>query len=1054
MLLMAFFVGGTILMAQVNVRGRVTDEKGAALIGAGVSVKGTTTGVLTDLDGNFQLTVPNANAVLLITYTGYVSREIALEGRTALDIVLEEDIKTLEEFVVVGYGTQRRSDLTGSISSIKGADIAIAPVQSFDQALQGRAAGVNVITPNGVLNNPPVFRIRGVNSVNLSSQPLIVIDGVPTFTGDLRTGNNSAANNPLGNINPADIESIEILKDASAGAIYGSRAANGVILVTTKRGAKGRTRVTYDAWAGINQPFRLWDLLNAEQYMLIKNEAQVNAGGPSDFFRPSFDPDGNMIDTRWYDYVYRNGFSHNHNLNFSGGNENTTYFLSLGFTQQEGMIQRNDFNRTQARLNLDHKLIKNVTVGTSINYTSSNNFSPNTGSLSGQAFSTAGLGRLPLVVSPNVAPYVDATGRIGSYSPREGFNYNIAGNNLIGIMNNQGPVGFYNPAFIINENKHTSRNDHFIANVYADVKILPGLNFRSLYGVDRLSIESQTFWSPLHGDGFGQGGFAENVQDRLDRWNWQNILTYDIAINDNNNLSFMIGNEQQYTQRNRWGAQRTQIADPFFTTFQGNFTTINPAFNFQTENYLISYLGRINYDFNRLLFLSANYRRDGYSAWAPGNKYGDFFGGSAGLVLSNLDFWQNSLGNTVNFFKLRGSWGQVGNSEVSDFASLSLFGSGLYGPDATLVFAQAGNTALTWESSTKLDLGFNFGLWNDKVQGEFAYYQNVIDGLILAVPQAPSKGIPGNSINANVGSMTNSGVELSLTYNAVRSKDFDWSINFNITTQRNIINRLGPDSSDIFAATSGLETTNVTRIGESIGSLYAVQTAGVNPENGRRIFLRRQIVNGDTTFIQVQYDHSAPPASRWTLLDGTPTGAVSLANSGVIFGPTLPTYFGGFINDFRYKNFDMNIMFQFQGGNYIYNGTQAGLRDMRFWNNSTDVLDRWTEQNPNGTIPKVVFGDNVSNGSAIPISENVQKGDFIRLRNISLGYTLPRDVARRAGMSNLRVYGQIQNAFVITQYAGSDPEISSNGASNIAPGVDRNSVGQARTYTVGVQVGF
>jgi TonB-linked SusC/RagA family outer membrane protein len=1054
MLLLAFFVAGTVAMAQVNVSGKITDERGDPLIGASVSVQGTTTGTITDFDGKYELRVPNTNVVLVVSYTGYMTREIALEGRSSLDVTLSEDTKMIEELVIVGYGTQRRSDLTGSVSSIKGSDIALAPVQSFDQALQGRAAGVNIITPNGMLNNPPVIRIRGINSVNLSSQPLIVIDGVPTYSGDLRSGNNSAANNPLGNINPADIESIEVLKDASAGAIYGSRAANGVILVTTKRGTKGKTRVSYDAWAGINQPFRLFDLLNAEQYMTIKNEAQVNAGGPADFYRPSFDADGRMIDTDWYKYVMRNGFSHNHNLNFSGGNDATTYFVSLGFTQQEGMLQRNDFDRVQARLNVDHQLIKRVKVGTSINYTSSQNMAPNSGSLPGQAFSTSGLGRLPLITAPNVAPYINDEG-IGAYDLADGFRYNITANNQMGQMNNRGQIGFVNPAVVVNENEHTSRNDHFIANVYADLEILKGLNFRTIYGIDRLSIENRTFWTPIHGDGFGQGGFAENINDRLDRWNWQNILTYNVSLNERNNFSFLIGNEQQYTTRDRWGAQRTQIADPFFTTFQGNFTTINPAFNFQTENYLISYLGRANYDFDRMLFLTANFRRDGYSAWAPGNKYGNFWGGSAGFVVSELSGWQSLAGNTVNFLKARASYGQVGNSAVADFASLSLFGSGLYGPDATLFFGQAGNTALTWESSTKLDAGFSFGMFNDKLQGEFAYYRNDIDGLILAVPQAPSKGIPGNSIDANVGSMTNSGIELSLTYNAIRSRDFDWTVNLNITTQKNVVNQLGPDGSDIFGATSNLETANITRIGQPIGSLYAVQTAGVNPANGQRIFLRRQVVNGDTSFVQVQYNHAAPPASRWTLVsDGTPTGAVTVANSGVIFGPTLPTYFGGFINDFRYKNFDLNIMFQFQGGNYIYNGTQAGLRDMRFWNNHTDVLDRWTESNPNGTIPKVVFGDNVSNGSALPISENIQKGDFIRLRNLALGYTLPKSVIQKAKMTNLRVYAQVQNAFVLTGYTGADPEISTNGGSNIAPGVDRNSIGQARSYTIGVQVGL
>jgi hypothetical protein len=397
----------------------------------------------------------------------------------------------------------------------------------------------------------------------------------------------------------------------------------------------------------------------------------------------------------------------------------------------------------------------------------------------------------------------------------------------------------------------------------------------------------------------------------------------------------------------------------------------------------------------------------------------------------------------------------VGNNAVNDFAALSLFNSGLYGPSATLNYSQAGDPLLTWESSKKLDAGFTIGLFEDKLQGEFAYYKNDIDGLILAVPQAPSKGIPGNSVNANVGAMVNSGIEATLTYNAIKTTDFSWTVSANFTTQKNEVVALGADGSDIQGATSGLEVANITRVGQSVGSLYAVETNGVNPANGQRIFIRRDVKDGVTTLTEVQYNHAAPAASRWTLVsDGTPTTAVSVANSGVIYGPTLPTYYGGLDNTFSYKSFDANIMFQFSGGNYIYNGTKAGLRDMRQWNNHTDVLDRWTPENKDGSIPRVVFGDNVSNGSALPISENVEKGDFLRLRNFSLGYALPKSLINRISIANARVYGQVQNAFVLTGYTGSDPEISANGDTNIAPGVDRNSVGQGRTYTFGLQVGF
>jgi len=1035
---------------QQTVSGTVTDDSGQALIGANVVAKEASgIGTITDIDGNYRLQVPANVTTLVFSYAGYVTKEMAIAGASVINVSLSEG-QLLEEMVVVGYGTQRKSDLTGSVSSIKGSDIAMAPIQSFDQALQGRAAGVQITTPNGVLNNPPVIRIRGTNSINLSSQPLIVIDGVPTFSGNL--SGNAAANNPLANINPNDIESFEVLKDASASAIYGSRAAAGVILITTKKGKVGSTKVTYDGWVGQTEGIRLFNLLNSAEYLEIKNEGLANANNTNRYVAGQ-DVNGNPIDTRWYDHTHQRGFSHNHNLNFSGGSTSTQYFLSVGYTEQEGFLKGSSFDRTTARLNLDHQLLKRVKVGTNITYANTENEGPNSG-INGTGFSIAGLGRLPLVLQPMLAPFINADGK-GSQTRDAGFDYNINSSNTIGGMGNTLAVSFYNPNFILDNNTQNSTNNHFIGNIYADVELLKGLNFRTTYGLDRLNIENITFWDRRHGDGFGNGGLAANSFDKLNRWNWQNTLSYNATFNSLHNLGLLLGTEEQFTTRDIWGAQRTQISDPFFTTYQGNFTNIVPIANFQTENFLTSVFSRVNYNYANKYYATFNFRRDGFSAFAPDKKFGNFYGGSVGYTISEEEFWKNNLSSTINYFKIRASYGLVGNNAVNDFASLSLFGAGLYGPSPTLIYSQAGNPLLTWESSKKFDAGFTVGLLDDKLQGEFAYYKNDIDGLILAVPQAPSKGIPGNSVNANVGSMANSGIELTLTYNAIRTSNFDWSISANFTTQRNEILALGADGSDIQGATSGLEVANITRVGESIGSIYAVETAGVNPENGQRIFIRRDVKDGVTTLVPVQYNHAAPASSRWTLVsDGTPTTAVSVANSGVVYGPTLPTYYGGLSNNLRFKSFDANLMFQFSGGNYIYNGTKAGLRDMRQWNNHTDVLDRWTPENKDGSIPRIVFGDNVSNGSALPISENVEKGDFLRLRNLSLGYTLPRSAVNKISLSNVRFYGQIQNAFVLTGYTGSDPEISSNGDTNIAPGVDRNSVGQGRTYTFGLQVGF
>jgi len=1040
-----FFMSATLVLAQRTVTGKVTDDQGEPLIGATVTSPGTSAGAITDASGMFRLSLPENATVLKVTYTGFLDQEVAVTSASDYSIVMAVNPATLQEVVVVGYGTQQKRAITGNISSVKGEDIAQLPAQSFDQLLQGRAAGVNVSLPNGVLNNPPVFRVRGINSINLSSFPLVVIDGVPTFTGDF---GNSAANNPLSNINPNDIESIDILKDASATAIYGSRAAAGVVLITTKRGQKGKTRVSYDAWVGVTTPTRVFDVLNAQEYVEVKNEAAANANiAGQQFFLDSIN--GQLIDTRWADYIYRNAFQHNHNLSFSGGSDQTTYYLAMGYTQQEGMIVANEFERLSGRLNLDHKLTKRIKIGGSIGYANNMNRAPNTGSLPGQAFNTSGLGRLAFLLAPVVDPYrYDANG-----NRLEGnAQYNITSNNLLGPGKNKQTVGFANPLPIIDLNRQTSEADQIQATAYGQLEIVKGLAIKTLYGIDNLSVDNQTYWTPIHGDGFGQNGLAANVLIKNKRWNWQNIATYDATFNDLHTVGVLVGNEQQRTTSEGWGAQRTQIADPFFTTYQGNFTTINPTGTFQGENYLLSYFGRLNYEFNKRYYITANVRQDEYSAYATGNKKGTFWGASAGWTVSEEGFWQRSLGSVVNFFKIRGSYGTVGNANgIGDFAAQSLFNSGLYGAQPTFFFTQAGNPDLSWETSKKIDAGIVFGLFNDRLQGEYTYFKNEIDGIVLAAPQSPSKGIPGNSILINVGAMENTGHEFGLSATVLRRGKFSWTSSANITLMKNKVIELAEGGADILVQTAGLETTSIIRLNESVGSIYAVETQGVNSANGQRIFIDKN------TGEQIQYNHAASPAQRWTKVsDGTvvsPT-TISLVSDGKVYGPALPKWFGGWDNTFTYGPVDLNVQVNFAGGNYIYNGSKAGLRDMRFWNNHVDVLDRWTEQNTDGSIPRVVFNDNVSNGSAIPISENVEKGDFLRIRNITLGYRLPSSLLSRANIASLRVYANVNNAFLFTGYSGTDPEVSTNGNSNQAPGIDRNSVPMARTFSAGINLGF
>jgi TonB-linked SusC/RagA family outer membrane protein len=1048
-LLWVIILVNTQVYAQTRaVTGKVTDAvDGTPLPGVSVSIKGSTIGTQTDANGNFNLSIPAGKQNLTFNFIGFAPQTVAITGNK-LNVTLTATSSQLSEVVISGYTSVSRKDFTGSAVKVGAAQIANKPVQSFDQALAGQAAGVNIIQPNGVLNNPPVFRIRGFNSISLSSYPLVIVDGVPVFTGTPSSSalsssgltnnaaTNSAGNNPLGDINPNDIESIDILKDASSTAIYGSRAANGVVVITTKKGKLGKTQVNYDGWVGITNAFNLPKLLNAEQYVSLKNEARVNAG-----LAPGFaiqkDANGNDVATDWYKVVYKTGVSHNHNVNISGATEKTSYFVSTGYSNQESFIKTNTFERKVFRGNVDHHLSKAITIGTNFSYSNSLNKGPNSGSLPGQAYNTGGLARLPLVLSPNVSPY------------NPDGSYNITSTGSIGLGANTVANSYPNAVVLLDLDKYTSNNTNVIGNVYAEWQLVTGLKFKTQYSINKLNTANTTFQNPISGDGQSSNGLALNGFQEYNRRDWTNTLNYVTALGKNH-INALAGVEEYHTTNVGTGTQRTNLADSYFNNFQGNFINVlsdATTGNFQSENGFRSYFGSVNYDFDRKYLLSGTFRRDGFSGLSADNKYGNFGGGSIGWNIAEEGFFKkSSLAKIFEDLKIKGSYGVVGNVGVGDYASLSLYNSGLYGNGATVYFNQAGNPNLKWETSKKTDVGISFGLFKGRIQAEVDYYNNTINNLILNAPQSPSRGIPGNTIAANVGSMYNRGFELNLTSRNIVKHNFSWTTNFNISTLKNRVTALAQGNSDIYGTTSTLETANITRVGYTLGSIFAVPVSGVNPANGQRIFINR-------FGREVQYNQVGLP-SKWTYLDGTTAPAIDATLDGRIIGRSIPTYNGGFNNTFVYKSFDLNVGITFSGGNKIYNGTQATLRDQRFWNNEVGVLRRWTTPGQVTDIPKVVYGDNYSNGSAIPNSSNVQNGAYAKLKNVAFGYRFPSQLVNRAGISSARIYVQATNLAVVTKYKGSDPEVSANGNSNLAPGVDRNTVPSSRIFTFGLNVGF
>jgi TonB-linked SusC/RagA family outer membrane protein len=1033
-----------------NVRGTVTSsEDGLGIPGVMISVKGTTLGVMTDADGKYSFNVPTSANTLVFTYVGMKKIETQIDGRTIVDVVMSPDLQLMDEIVVVGYGVQNRRDVSGSISTVKGDAIKTIPVQSFDQALQGKATGVNITIPNGVLNNAPVIRIRGFNSINGSSYPLIVVDGVPIFTGDF--SGNSASTNALSDISPSDIASMEILKDASATAIYGSRAANGVILITTRRGA-GKTKVTYDGYVGFTQPYHLFDVMNAQQWVEHKNTARRNMyidqgrdpdAATSTYFSLISDPDGpegNYVDTRWADLIYQTGLQQNHAITFSGSSATTSYFLSVGYTDQSGMISKNSFNRENIRLNLDHKLNDFITLGANFAYVNSLNQAPNTGSLSGQAFNTAGAGRLAFVTSPIIGPYnFDGT-------------YNIAGQ-YIGLMGTTQPesrLGYYNPVAVFDLCKYTAQTDRILGTLSGALEPVKGLVLKTVFGLDNLYSESITFQTGLTGDGYS-GGYAGNSFRRLNRWTWTNTLNFMRTFADKYNLNLLGGVEEQRTENNYWGGEMTDVADPFFETYQGSWVTAALGFGSQGENYYISYFGRLNFNYGQKYFVELSVRRDGFSGLAAGHKFGTFGGASAMWSISKEDFIkEGALGEMFSDIRLKASYGRVGNmSGIDDFGSLFLYESGLYATEPTLVFTQAGNAALKWETSNKFDVGLSFGILKDRIQMDINWFRNNINGLILDSPQSPSKGIPGDVIPENIGSMYNTGLEASITSYNINTSKLQWTTTLNFSTLKNEVTELAPGVTEIIGKTSSLETTSRTMVGYPIGMIYGIETHGVDPETGRRIFVNAA---GD----EVLYRHVVQTGqSKWIYKDdGTTASAIELAKDGKPLGSPIPKFYGGLDNNVVWGNFDASLSLTYALDFYVYNGSKAGLRDQRFWNNSVEVYETaWKEPGDITSVPRPVYGDNVSNGSTMVISENVERGDYMKVRSFAVGYTFPR-IPGKLNIEKIRIYSQVFNAFVLTKYTGSDPEVSANGDSNLTPGIDRNTVPQARTMTFGVNVTF
>lgn len=1029
MLFVLTLATGVLALGQVQyVRGTVTSsEDGLGIPGVMISVPGTTIGTMTDAGGKYTLNVPAGANTLVFTYVGMKRVETQIAGREVIDVVMSPDLQLMDEIVVVGYGVQRKSDVTGAIASVKGDAIATLATPSFDSQLSGRSAGVQVSTTTGILGETPRMNIRGVSSITSGTYPLVVVDGIPVFTGNIAAGGASA--NALGDINPADIESMEILKDGSATAIYGSRASNGVILITTKKGSRdqGRYRLTYNMYAGVAQPVRLFDLLNAKDFETITNEKRSNNGQSA--IASSVGSKEGTYDTDWQRAVLRsNAFQMDHSLALTGSTEKTSYYFSIGYSDQDGIAKPNEMQRFSVRANVDQKVTKWLDMGVNVGLTKSQYSGLNTGTnaLSGNIFSA-------IRQLPNTPIY--------DKDDPTGYNIDDGNPDYVGRWNNVQSIGdnLPNIVYVIDHNKYQSKVNRIIGNTYAQITFTPWLSYKAQLSVDQSQSDAYLYWNPTHGDGKGYKGYAYNSFNNWLRWNLQNILNFQKKFAENHNVGVTLINEYEYTKGYSFAAYAQDLANEFFNQniISGTAGTPNIGGG-MSDNGFISYAARANYNFAGKYFAQASVRYDGISSLPQANKYGFFPGASVGWTVSKENFF-SSLTDIVNDLKIRASYARVGNVNIGDYPYLGLYSSAKYADNNGIAYSQAGNDQLQWEKSTKYDVGLDAQFLEGRFGLTFDYYLNSIEDMILAAPYPASLGIPGNSINRNIGSMKNWGYEVSVNAWAFRTNDFTWKLDANITLPNNKVLSLVNDA-DIVGE------YRIIRVGEPIYQLYGYKYWGVNPANGNPVFYK---ADGET-LVQLDFPTNATYAFNPANPGEMTTTATFGAADKMIVGRTQPKFFGGLNSNMTWKNFDLNIMLRYSAGNYVMNRTRVDLLGLAFTNNGAEILGRWKSASEpgDGWTPKLYFGaSNFINRPETTNSRFVEKADFLKVSNIQLGYNLPKSLISRIGIENLRVYVQGQDLFMFTPYTGIDPEME-----NYQVGVDFNGSPRQRVITGGISV--
>lgn len=1001
LLLVGLLLFAATTFAQRTITGKVSDEKGNPVPNASVLVKGTTTGTSTKADGTYSLTVPATAKSLVISSVDMQLLEVSIGTQTYIASVLKEEDKSLQEVVVIGYETKRKRDIAGATSSVKGKDIAIRPVGSFARAMQGSMAGVQVVSNNGVPGGNVTVRIRGLGSITASNTPLYIVDGVQLVTGNtnaLNAGNGpetTLSSNLLNAINPDDIETIDVLKDPASASIYGAQAANGVVIITTKKGKAGKSKINFNTYWGFTNNLKKLDVLTATEAVQLGYESYVNRYGAAASQTTSFltsmgatvkngiiDP---LKNTDWQDLAFQTGFIQNYDLSVSGGNDKTTFFISGGYNNLKGHVVGSDFQRGSFRVNLDHKINSKLSVGTALTLSS---FTQN-GVLNGGSFGNPV--RSSFLAFPTNTPYLpDGTLRSASNGTWFGGidNFLTYTNYDINISNVKNLIGSANFTYAVTKN----------------------LIFKSAYNLNWNYTEEKQFNDPRY-SGAPTGSVSKFSTQIRDFQTFQ-TLSYNQSFTKKHVVSGLLGVEFRKNINTSFGGFGSGLPLPQFQTLSSTVTPSQPSEGWSDVK-LVGLFGKVGYTFNDKYIVNFTIRRDGSSRFGENTKYGTFPAISTAWRISEEKFFGPRF-RASNEIKLRFSYGLTGNQAgIGAYQSRPLFGlSGEYQSLGGGAQSQLGQQDLTWEENETYNVGADIKLFNRRIELELDAFHSNRNDLLLDVPIPNTTGF--SSIVQNVGRVRNRGIEVTLNTINVKTADFRWTTNFNFTFIKNKVMALAPGQTQIGTA---------IKIGRPLNSIFTYRYAGVNPADGRPMYYDTL---GNLTYVTQTRDRY--------YLDGT----------------LDPTYFGGFTNTFSYKNFDFKFQIQYQGGNYIQNSDAAFVQRAGSTvdrNQIKSQLERWQKPGDITRVPRPYFGGTqpgaLSNSNTA--DRFFEKGDFARLKEVTITYNFSRTILNRVGVSNAAFYISALNMYTWSNYSMIDPELQ---------GFDFGTYPQARQITFGLNLSF